>query len=371
MPRNPSFNSPAIGGLAAVGVAAAGLAGFAFVHPSTESARARVPFTQQVAMTYDGTTASSALYPGRRLRNGDPIFRRLVRTVRVDAGYRFDARAAHSVAGTIALTATVSSPAGWQRTLPLSRPESFTGDHAGVSAPLNLRQLDGVVDRIGAATGLPTTSYTLTVDAVVRSHGTVSGESLADTGVSAPLSFAVDPLRAQPQAVAGDPAATATTSAADAAGGAGGAATGSTSFPGSVAVATTRPATWTVLGHRITVTTARYVALALAGLCLLALLVALRLRPRCDHEADRINAAYRGRLVSISGHDGASQRPVLDVTSIDALARIADRYDRLLLHRREGEVDTYLVDDEGVLYRYQVRAARAGRTRRGGRRRLA
>ena len=42
------------------------------------------------------------------------------------------------------------------------------------------------------------------------------------------------------------------------------------------------------------------------------------------------------------------------MTSIHALAQLAERSERLILHDQRDGADTYLVDDEGTLYRYQA-----------------
>ena len=47
------------------------------------------------------------------------------------------------------------------------------------------------------------------------------------------------------------------------------------------------------------------------------------------------------------------------MTSIQALAQLAERSERLILHHQRDGADTYLVDDEGTLYRYQPVAAAA------------
>jgi hypothetical protein len=40
---------------------------------------------------------------------------------------------------------------------------------------------------------------------------------------------------------------------------------------------------------------------------------------------------------------------------MDALARLAQRYERLILHERRDEGDAFLVEDDGVVYAYVVR----------------
>ena len=44
--------------------------------------------------------------------------------------------------------------------------------------------------------------------------------------------------------------------------------------------------------------------------------------------------------------------------SIKSLVRLAESGQRLILHTRSDNVDTYLVNDEGTVYRYQVKPSK-------------
>src|SRR3954464_289659 len=78
-------------------------------------------------------------------------------------------------------------------------------------------------------------------------------------------------------------------------------------------------------------------------------------RPRTSTAtATRPVARCRHLLVPIAGTTFDPARPPIDVTSIGALAQLAERSERLILHHQRDGVDTYLVDDEGTLYRYQA-----------------
>jgi hypothetical protein len=48
----------------------------------------------------------------------------------------------------------------------------------------------------------------------------------------------------------------------------------------------------------------------------------------------------------------------VDVTSIKALVRLAESGQRLILHNRADDVDTYMVNEEGTVYRYQVKPSK-------------
>ena len=47
---------------------------------------------------------------------------------------------------------------------------------------------------------------------------------------------------------------------------------------------------------------------------------------------------------------------VVDVDSFQALAQLADHYDRLILHQRHTKGESYLVEEGGVAYRYTPEA---------------
>ena len=107
-------------------------------------------------------------------------------------------------------------------------------------------------------------------------------------------------------------------------------------------------------GLALPVPTARWIAIIglLLGVAGTLLTGAGVLRDPYDHSkhVDR----YRHLIVPIAGATFDPARPPIDVTSIGALAQLAERSERLILHNQRDGVDTYLVDDEGTLYRYQA-----------------
>ena len=110
-------------------------------------------------------------------------------------------------------------------------------------------------------------------------------------------------------------------------------------------------------GHDVPVTTARWIALL--GFLLaasVALLSGVRLLGGSPDPTAQLNR-YRHLIVPIAGTTFDPARPPIDVTSINALAQLAERSERLILHHQRDGADTYLVDDEGTLYRYQAPAA--------------
>jgi len=50
--------------------------------------------------------------------------------------------------------------------------------------------------------------------------------------------------------------------------------------------------------------------------------------------------------------------PPVDVPNIKALVKLAESGQRLILHNRSNDVDTYMLNEEGTVYRYQVKPSK-------------
>ena len=104
--------------------------------------------------------------------------------------------------------------------------------------------------------------------------------------------------------------------------------------------------------------TARWIALI--GLLIssaVALYCYVRKRGEPFEETFRIQAKYGYMIVPIIGGDDLGWPPV-DVPNIKALVRLAESRQRLILHNRSDDVDTYMVNEEGTVYRYQVKPSK-------------
>ncbi|HYZ81333.1 MAG TPA: hypothetical protein VE571_08705, partial [Solirubrobacteraceae bacterium] len=124
---------------------------------------------------------------------------------------------------------------------------------------------------------------------------------------------------------------------------------------GSVAGIATTANTLGIAGHSMSVQTIRWTALG-GFLLALALAVAALVfrRGQPFEEAARIEEQYGHMIVPIMNADDLGWPPI-DVPNIKALARLAQSGERLILHHRGAGVDTYLVNDDGTVYRYQAR----------------
>jgi signal peptidase I len=331
-------------GCAALAVACTVLGLLAWTRSTTDPVAAKINYTHKVRFSYRADAPVGAVYPAGTVKTGDPIFLRLVRQVRVKVDYHLASGASRQVGGTQQILLRLRSPTGWSRTMRLQPSTPFRGAGASAWVVLDLAQLRALIGRVETLTGTPAGSA-FTVEILPRVHvkGTLADELLDDRYAPA-LSFQLDAL--QLRAGGGGTA------------GAEGGGTFTQSQSGSVAATVASPNHVRLVGHALQVGTARW--LALLGYLIaivVALLTTIRERRRPQDLSMQIAARYGHLIVPIASimHDPA--QPVVDVMSIDALAQVAERCERVILHHHRIGAESYLVDDEGTLYRYQPRAA--------------
>jgi hypothetical protein len=312
----------------------------ALANPTTKAATVKTPYTEKVSFGYGASAPAGPVYPDGIVRTGDPVFLRLVHRVRVTVGYRFAATAPHRLTGTFGVLLRLASTTGWTRTFQLAAPTRFAGDHASRAVTLDLNHLGSLIGSVETLTGAPGGQYSLAVVPRLHLSGTLADQPVTSDFAPA-LGFQLDALQLLP----------------------GGSSTAPSNQQGgltpsrnaTVTASTTASNTLGIRGDGVPVATARWIALvglllSFAGL-VLARLDQLR---RPEDPTARIQQRYGHLIVPISGIIPSSPRAPIDVTTIDALAQLAERSERLILHHGHGEADSYLVDDEGTLYRYQT-----------------
>ena len=329
----------------------------AFSRPASRAIPASTPYTQSVSFGYSAQVRPGLVYPSGNVTTGDPIFLSLVHGVGVSIDYRLSADAPTKITGTEDVLLELTGPSGWTHHIVLVPRTRFAGTHTGTEVTLDIPHLQSLLDKvagvIGAGTGAE--SYSISVVPQVHVKGTVAGKPV-DTTFDPALGFSLSPTQLVPNGVS------AGASSAAGAGGTPGAAPkvgysqavsgGVPGVPGSA------PTTLTVLGVSPTISLLRW--LALIGLLVsvpIAVFAFLRKRGEAFEESVKIQAQYGHLLVPIVAGEDLGWPPV-DVSNIKALARLAESGQRLILHNRSGHVDTYMVNDEGTVYRYQVKSSK-------------
>ncbi len=328
----------------------------AFTRPASRAVPASTPYSQQVQFGYSAHVRPGFVYPDGTVTTGDPIFLSLVHDVAVSIDYRLSADAPTKITGTEEVLLQVTGPSGWSHNLVLVPPTHFSGAHTRTEVTLDIPQLQSLLAKVARLTGgAGPTSSTISVVPEVHIKGTVAGHPVK-TSFAPALSVGLTPTELLPSGV---------TSGASNTAGAGLAPgeapkpsysqTASGAVPGAAGSA---PTSLTVLGISPTISLLRW--LALIGLLLsvpIAVYAFLRKRGEAFEESVKIQAQYGHLLVPIVAGEDLGWPPV-DVSNIKALARLAESGQRLILHNRSGHVDTYMVNDEGTVYRYQVKSSK-------------
>jgi len=336
-PARPSDG--AIFTLAILAVGSLLLALAAFTQPTTETVPSEARFQHTGQFAY-GAGAPATVYSGSSLETGDPVYDSLVPSFVVDFDYQFASVDAAEVEGTVALTLEVSEPNGWRRSLLLQPETPFIGSQAHAQGIVDMVTIRRMISLLEGATSLDRDAYRVDVIAEVDLDGQVAGH--AYQGSFEPrLPFALDDFQLYlrrgelPDGAESDPTTTVT--------------------EGFLAYPSTEPATLSILGAQLPVTTAR--AVSIFGLLLAlgggATMIAPYLTARGRGEAARVLAEYDGLLVSVSETPAAAGETI-EVRTFADLARLSERTGRMILHAEDGRQHDFYLQDGGVTYHVRL-----------------
>jgi signal peptidase I len=342
------------------------LALLAFTRAPSARQPVKIPYKQSGTLSYSATVAPGPAYPDGRVTTGEPLFTHVLDAVELRFAYRLHSQASKSLSGVGSLTATITSTNGWRRTLPLGIPTRFRGDRAVIVGTLDLGSLQALTTRLEATTKVKG-SYAVAVKPRVRTTGTLAGAPLRAT-LSPEVKFAETEgeleLENPATAVIGQASSTSAGKSATEAlsSSASGSATGARDEPQSLSLGAVR---MSVASAR----TASLEAIAIILGALVALLVFLRpLRALLVPERDELAAIRRrcGHMIVPVAH--VAPLPgvaVIDVADMDALVRIAEHYERSILHEAGAEGDAFWVADESGHFRYAIGAPAGAETTAG------
>jgi signal peptidase I len=353
-PRLPrSFNEP-LAGILTIGLLAllpfVALALLAFTRAPSSLRPATIPYKQSGTLSYSADASPGPTYDGDRAVTGDALFTHVVHNVDLRFDYLFHAEAKHSLRGRLWLDATIASTTGWQTTLALGRPVSFRGDRARLAASLSVPALLSLMRRVEDSTAVKG-SYTLTLVPHVSAAGRLDTLALHAT-YSPRIQFSLDPLELQPLNSAGGTLASQAVQTNDPKSSA---SPFTPSEAGSAMGRRSQPLFLSLKVARLSVSSARWIALGGIAVIVLALLALIALaRPREREESETIRTRYGRVIVPVERVWQLPGVAVIDVADMEALARIAERYDRSILHERTADGDAFWVTDESGQFRYAI-----------------
>jgi signal peptidase I len=294
-------------------------------------------------------------YPTGVAHAGEPLFLNSFKTLNVGFSYRFGSQLAHSVRGTIALTALISSDTNWHRRYTLGRASRFAGDRGSVHGTLDLHELQALITQLSVESGAVGAQYQVLLEPVVHVNGIVGDKRIAEKFAPAlPLTLSQSVLTLNVSAPVAPPGATYAPPSVESAL----RATLSPSQPGSVPGFA--PNYVSIARYRLPVSVVRGLGLGLAGLALLLLVIKL-FKPKREVWSLERRIAFRYEsvivdVVSISDGSLASGAPT-QIPDFESLATLARYCERPILRQTQGGAHIYAVEDGGRLYVYRAAPA--------------
>lgn len=290
-------------------------------------------------------SAPQGVYDSNSINSGDPIFPRLTCTVDLNLQYTLIASQSASIAGTYQLMAVIrEETSGWQRRVPLQEETAFSGTSFGTTAKLDLCKMESLVTSMEDETSFSSGLYTLSVGPNVKVNGMVAGQALQGTFNSG-MEFVYNRVHfylAKKEAIDSTLNITETIT---------------------IHSEHTEVNTVSFLGTELAIPTLRWLAItgllvSLAGFVVLG----IRLQNLANTDpAHFFHVRYDALLVDVQNVDLDGSVPT-DVMSINALAKLAERFNTVILHVTETDSHEYYVQSAGKTYRFGLHGRTTGST---------
>jgi hypothetical protein len=243
--------------------------------------------------------------------------------------------------GAMRLDVAIASADGWSAYLGSSPVVALANGSATAVAPVDTPRASALLAKHYAEIGTPGAAATLTVTPVVVTTGTAGGKKF-QAGSPALLAFTVDGTSLRLAGKADTVLTPSTTT--------------------DVAVSEVVPRRLTVLSLTIPIGPARFAAGVAFALALVVLAGAAWIgRTARGDAADEFVVKHAARILPVAAFDPGPT--VIDVSDAEALHRVAERFDTLVLHHAGEDADVFAVRDVDATYRFVVPGGREARSR--------
>jgi len=252
-----------------------------------------------------------------------------------------------SATGPYRLLAEISdSTNNWKRTLELQPPAQFTNGAIRAEGTLDLNKIQELVKLVNQQTGINRSQYAIVILPEVLTQLGIGNQTLEER-FAPRLEFRVNDLEMYLVSRA----------------------SGGSTDPlkpiqaGLAHQSVTQPNTLSLFGINLEIGLAQELSLIgfLTAMLGILILWTLQTIAAASGEASLIQLKYGGTMISIDSEDPTIGQQVVDVTTIDDLAKIAEHEGRMMLHGVYDNFDQYFVTGETVVYRYAPKGkARSG-----------
>ncbi len=308
---------------------------FAFTRPAQHQVADNLNY-QHIGGFFYSAAAPSGIYDSTSIQSGEPLFPKLTCSVNMGFTYALAGIKPDTLSGTYQLVAKIfDEQSGWQRTLSLSAQKNFSGTSFTENAPLDLCQIEALVANMEQETDLHIPYYTLAITPIVSINGTAAGQEFKDT-FEPQLRFQFDSTHFF--VIKEDSAANPL----------------NPSEPGVLERSRMKANTIPMLGQELAVTGLRLLSiigllLSLGGLTILGIFVSTLAKRNLE---TFVQAKYGPLLIDV--HEKSLEAPaqMIDVNTIDDLAKLAERNNTMILHQKRNLIHFYTVRGDRFTYRY-------------------
>ena len=308
---------------------------FAFARPASRVVPDNVSYQHLGFFSYSAT-APDSVYDSGTVQSGEPIFPKTTCTLDVNFQYTLVGDQVEGIAGSYQMSAIVKEPqSGWQRNIPLQAEEVFSGNTFGTRANLDVCQVTALIEAMEEETGFSSGSYTFVIVPRIEVTGSVSGRELNDT-FEPNLTFRYSQthfymLDENPEEDPLNPTETRILQGER-----------------------KEPNTLPIFGLELKVPTLRIFSLLIFGISLSGIvLFGLQIQNLARNDrAAFMRMKFGSLIVDIKSGSIKDFSKLIDVTSIDDLAKLAERYNVMILHDAQDDTHAYYVQGDEITYRY-------------------
>lgn len=315
------------------------LAIVAFTRPGSRVTQIEHSYQQTGSFSYSAN-ASGDVYDSKKIQSGDPIFPKLNCYVGVKFHYALIGNRLEDVKGSYQFAAIVSDPeTGWNRSLPLGEAAGFNETEFDDFFPLDLCKIETLTQTFEEKAGAQPFSYVVTISPQVSISGSVEGYEFQDV-YERGLMFRYD--RTQFYIVRDeniiDPF--------------------DQSVTGFLTEENREPNIVSLLGIKAQVPALRLIsliALILSAVGLALLWQNLQKLSGRDQE-EFIRVKFGAQLVEIRKTNFGTGTTMVDVSTIDDLAKLAELHNGMILHHGREGGHVYYVRGDGITYRFDLKS---------------
>lgn len=293
---------------------------------------------QHIGIFSYSASAPSGIYDSNTVQRGEPIFPKVTCAMRVDFHYSLFGDNLKDITGTYDITAQILDlQSGWQRTVTLQPETPFDGASFDINTNVDLCQIVKLAENMEQQIEYFPSQYTLSIMPHLTVSGKIAGRNLQDV-YEPQLVFKYDRtnfsiLQSETRL---DPF--------------------NQSQSRFVREISKRTGTISIFGLQPEVMTLRLVGLiglilSLSGMWLVEQYIQSRISKSPQAV---VQMKYNIVVVDIQsgGADEASR--IVDVNSMDDLAKLAERYNAVILHETRTNEHVYFVRADGTTYRFSL-----------------